>query len=534
MESILLAIDPRDPLWIAIAFACGLLVRLVGLPPLIGFLVAGFLLNLAGAEGGEFLRATADLGVTLLLFTIGLKLRLQSLARPEVWGVTVIHMSIISALLAGFVLMLGAMGLPMFHAVNGSTALLIGFALSFSSTVFAVKILDELGASSTRHGRVSIGVLIVQDVAAVAFLAASTGKLPSIWALALLLLIPLRHLLQRLLVMTGHGELLILYGIVLAVGGADLFELVGLKGDLGALVIGMLLANHPKANELAKDLLGFKDLFLVGFFLSIGMTALPGWAELLAALLLIAFLPIKVACYFGLFAAFRLRARGAWQTSLNLANYSEFGLIVGTLAAASGWLPNEWLVVFAIILSLSFIGAAPLATSGDHLYTRWRPWIFHFQRRTRLPDDEDLTIGGIDIVIFGMGRIGTAVYDGVEQDCPGRVVGVDTDGNKVKKHHDAGRNVVQGDGTNPDFWSRARGLAQQLDWVILAMPAHQANIAAAKHLRDIGYTGRIASTTKYTDEAAQLEQLGVEFAFNVYDEAGTGFASNLRRRFSKA
>ena len=70
------------------------------------------------------------------------------------------------------------------------------------------------------------------------------------------MLIPLRHLLQRVLALTGHGELLILYGIVLAVGGADLFELVGMKGDLGALVIGMLLASHPKANELAKDLLG--------------------------------------------------------------------------------------------------------------------------------------------------------------------------------------------------------------------------------------------------------------------------------------
>ena len=228
MESILLAIDPRDPLWIGIAFMCGLAVRLIGLPPLVGFLVAGFLLNIAGAEGGEFLHITADLGVTLLLFTIGLKLRLQSLARPEVWGVAVIHMSVMTALLAGFVLLLATTGLPLFSTVDGTTALLIGFVLSFSSTVFAVKILDELGMSASRHGRLAIGVLIIQDIAAVAFLAASTGNLPSIWALALVLLIPLRHLLHLLLARTGHGELLILYGIVLAIGGADLFELVGM------------------------------------------------------------------------------------------------------------------------------------------------------------------------------------------------------------------------------------------------------------------------------------------------------------------
>lgn len=534
MESILLAIDPRDPLWLAIAFVCGLAVRLVGLPPLVGFLLAGFFLNIAGAEGGEFLRVTADLGVTLLLFTIGLKLRLQSLVRPEVYGVAVIHMTSMTLLLTVFILALATTGLPLFRDVDGSTALLIGFALSFSSTVFAVKILDEMGTTSAGPGRLAIGVLIVQDIAAVAFLAASTGKLPGVWALALIALYPLRHLLRRILAGSGHGELLILFGIVLAIGGADLFELVGMKGDLGALLIGMLLAGQPKANELAKALMGFKDLFLVGFFLSVGMTALPGWTELLAATLLIIFLPLKVAVYFGLFATFKLRARTAWQTSLNLANYSEFGLIVGTLAAANGWLPTEWLAVFAIILSLSFIGAAPMATAGDRLYIRWRSNIKRFERAQRLDDEKDLAITGIEVVIIGIGRIGTAVYDAVVQDYPGKVLGVDTDIHNVNRHCEAGRKIILGDGTNPDFWSRAHGLVHQLNWVLLTMPSHKANVAAAERLRELGYTGRIAATTRYPDEAAELERHGVEFAFNIYAEAGAGFANDLRCLFSNS
>lgn len=531
MDSILLAIDPQDPLWIAIAFACGLAVKSVGLPPLVGFLIAGFLLNAAGVEGGEFLRATADLGITLLLFTIGLKLRLSTLARPEVWGVTVLHMAVVVALMTGFVMLLAGLGLPIFDRIDWLTALLIGFALSFSSTVFAIKILDELGATTSRHGGTAIGVLVVQDMAAVAFLAASLGKLPSFWALALLLIVPLRHVLQRLMAYSGHGELLVLFGIVLAVGGADLFELVGMKGDLGALVFGMLLAGHAKANELAKSLLSFKDLFLIGFFLSVGMTALPGWGELVAALLLIAVLPIKVALYFGLFTAFKLRARTAWRTSLTLANYSEFGLIVGTIAAAAGWLPVEWLAIFAIALSISFIVAAPLATAGDRSYVHWRDRLQHFERRERLPGEENLDVARIGAVVFGMGRVGSAVYDAIAQDLPDRILGVDQDEAKVQEHLDAGRNVAVGDGTNPDFWSRAPNLSRQLEWVILAMPSHPANLAAAAQLRELGYNGRIAATTKYPDQAAELEALGVEFAFNIYAEAGAGFASDLRVRF---
>ena len=75
---------------------------------------------------------------------------------------------------------------------------------------------------------------------------------------------------------SGHGEVLILAGMFMAlVMGAALFDLVGLKADLGALIAGMLIADHPKASELAKSLLGFKDIFLVGFFLSIGLSGAP-------------------------------------------------------------------------------------------------------------------------------------------------------------------------------------------------------------------------------------------------------------------
>ncbi|MCG7900319.1 MAG: cation:proton antiporter, partial [Candidatus Thiodiazotropha weberae] len=145
MDSLLLSIDPREPLWIGFAFACGLLVSHIGLPPLVGFLLAGFMLNAAGAEGGDFLRITADLGVTLLLFTIGLKLRLKVLLPPHVWGVAILHMALVVGLMTLFVVFLSSFGLPLVSGIELQTALIIGFALTFSSTVFAVKSLDQAG-----------------------------------------------------------------------------------------------------------------------------------------------------------------------------------------------------------------------------------------------------------------------------------------------------------------------------------------------------------------------------------------------------
>ena len=535
MESIHLSIHPSDPLWIAIAFLFGLLAKLARLPVLLGFLTAGFFLNFIGAEGGEFLSATADLGITLLLFTIGLKLKLKSLARLEIWGVATIHMLITTGIISALIIVLASQNVPLFTGLGWPTALLIGFALSFSSTVFAIKILDELGAMMSRHGNISIGLLVVQDIAAVIFLAISIDRIPSTWALGLLiLLLPMRYMAQKVLDYIGHGELLVLYGIVLALGGADIFELAGIKGDVGALVFGMFLANHKKANEMSKVLLSFKDLFLVGFFLSVGMTALPGLSEFLVAMLFILFLPLKVALYYGLFNIFQLRASTSWRSSLNLATYSEFGLIVATMATAYGWLPKQWLAVFAIIIALSFILSAPLTSVRDQLYARWQHILKRYEVEKRLPGVETLDLGFAEAVVFGMGRIGTAVYDAIEPTFSDRIVGVEINAEKSQSHTDLGRTVVIGDGTNLDFWSRAPSLIDNLKLVILAMPTHKANLAAVKLLSELGYTGKIAATSNYDDEANKLKEMGVDLSFNVYAEAGFGFANDIKKRLESS
>ena len=143
MENLLASIDYRDPVWIAVAFAFGFLATQVRLPALVGFLIAGFVLNALGAEGGAFLNEMADLGVTLLLFSIGLKLRIGQLIRPEVLGVATLHMLAIVLVSTGVLLLLASVGLPLFDQLTPATALLLAFALSFSSTVFAVKLLEQ-------------------------------------------------------------------------------------------------------------------------------------------------------------------------------------------------------------------------------------------------------------------------------------------------------------------------------------------------------------------------------------------------------
>jgi len=516
-----------DIIAIGIAYVLGLVARLIGLPPLIGYLVAGFGLYASGNQLTPTLEEFSKMGVTLLLFSIGLKLRPGSLLMPQIWAVASLHMLITVIVTGTFILATGMIGVSLFTDLDPVAIALVAFALSFSSTVFAVKVLEGKGEMNSLYGRVSIGILIMQDIVAVIFLAVSTGKVPSLWALGLLALIPLRPLLHRLLEKSGHGELQILFGLTLALGGAQLFELVSIKGDLGALILGVILASHPRASELARQLLGFKDLFLVGFFLSIGLSGPLSWNSVAIGLLLLLLVPFKTVLFFSLLSKFHLRARTSLLTSLSLANYSEFGLIVTAIGVSNGWIGSEWLIIIAIALSLSFIAAAPLNSASYHLYASMRALLSRFETDRHIAEEEVIDPGDTRVIIFGMGRVGSGAYDAMSQHMGEQVLGVDVDQDTAIKQSAKGRHVIRGSATDPDFWTRIQLDFDRIRLILLAMPNAQENLFAVRQLKDAGYTGKIAAVAKYADEIEALRQAGVHAAFNLYAEAGAGFAEHV-------
>lgn len=530
MDSILSSINYNDPIWIAVALVFGFLSRLVGLPPLVGFLVAGFTLNYFGAEGGAFLNEMADLGVTLLLFSIGLKLRVKELLRSEVWGVTTIHILVVSILIAISLLLLKTMKLPLFVELDFVSMLILGFALSFSSTVFVVKVLEGRGDMLAHYGRLAIGVLIVQDIAAVVFLGISEAKVPSLWAALLItLLIVGRPILTAMLDKIGHGELLVLYGLALALGGAALFDAVDMKGDLGALAFGVLLANHPKSKELAKILFSLKELFLVGFFLSIGMAGLPDFNIMVAVAILLFGLLIKSGLFFLLFSLFRVRSRTSTTASILLGNYSEFGLIVSVVAVSQNWLPQDWLVVMAVLVASSFILSSLTNRTANGIYTRYRSNLRRLQRDKRIPGDEDINLPETKVLVCGMGRVGTGAFDYLVEQGEENVLGLDFDELVVEKQCANGRMTYLANTSSPDFWSRLDSQSCKFEWILLCAPNLQTNVITAKLARKWGYSHLICATTKFSDEEAILTAAGVDAVVNIYAEAGVGLAQNTQQ-----
>ncbi|PTY35940.1 potassium transporter Kef [Saccharospirillum sp. MSK14-1] len=511
-----------DFLLLCVAFVFGLAVKSLGLPPLVGYLLAGFGLHFLGVTPGEGLETLADLGITLMLFTIGLKLKISDLLRREVWAGTLSELGLWCVLCVGVLLTLASVALPYFAGLSFNTAALLAFAFGFSSTVCIVKLLEESGEMRTRHGRLAIGVLVMQDVVAVLFLVFATGKMPSYWAIALLALPFIRPLLNRLLDSAGHGELLPLTGFFLALGGYELFALVGVKGDLGALIAGMLLSHSSKATELSKALLGFKDLFLIGFFLSIGFTALPTLGMVGIALGLTLLLPLKFLLFYGLLLAMRLRGRTAWLGALALANYSEFGLIVADLAVDLDWLPAQWLVILALTVTFSFIVTSLLYPRAHALYSHNKTRLTRFERSQRLPEDVLTQPKDAQILVVGLGRVGTGAYRALHQLMGKNVWGMDADPSRIQRMTDEGMKAFVGDGEDADLWEHLDLSSVKL--ILLALPSIDDSRNVTNQLKRANFNGQLAAIARYEDERLLLMDAGIDKVFNFYTEAGTGFA----------
>jgi len=200
---------------------------------------------------------------------------------------------------------------------------------------------------------------------------------------------------------------------------------------------------------------------------------------------------------------FKLRARTSALSSFTLANYSEFGLIVGAAGVASGWISAEWLVIFAVSLSLSMIMASPLNMQAQSIYAKLQNYFLRFETENRLSEDEPIVFGKEEVIVFGMGRTGSEVYKVMQEKYKKNVLGIDINLDVIEKKNRLGYHVIHGDVTDLNFWQRI-SMSANLPLIILVTPSH------ATHMTVI----------------SQLQEIHCNIKVNLYEEAGFGFANH--------
>ena len=500
----------------------GFAATLLRLPPLVGFLAAGFVLGASDLPNLDFVQTLGDLGVAVLLFTIGLKLDPRVLARREVAGTAAIALVLLTTLSAALVVPLLLVGLWV-DTVTPAGAVALCFALSFSSTVVVVKLLEDRDDAASLYGRIAIGVLVAQDIAAVAYMTFSSEEPPSPWALSLVALWPASGLFGKVLNRIDHREMRTLFGMSMALlPGYLLFDILGLDGDLGALIMGALLASHPAAKELSSALFTIKELLLVGFFLAIGMDGVPGAGAFVLAAALLLLLPVRALVYAVVVRLMRMRRRTSVMTGLAMTAYSEFALIVVSVAVRQKLLGGGWTAAVSLALALSFIVSSIVNRRPAGLVRRMTGRIPHRPSSTLHPEERPLNLLGVRTVVFGIGRVGRATYNRLYADGETGVLGIDNDASKVETLAKQGYNILEADATDQEFWDRLD--AVHATKAVLAMSEPGANVRVLEWLNRSSFEGRVIAVAAFDDEAETMRRAGVDAVINMYDGLGDALA----------
>lgn len=410
----------------ACVIAGGVLQR-AGLPPILGYLAAGFALgpHALGVIGvTDHTYFLAELGVVFLMFTVGLEFSLPAMfaARADVFGAGALQVTLTTLVAAGLAALLGA---------GPVAAVLIGGAVAMSSTAVVLKQLAEQGALATTPGRLTVGLLLFQDLATLPFLVmigayAGGGDVQPLTlarhvavggltlAAAAVIGRPLFRGALAWVARSQSAELFLLVVLLLALGAAWVAGLAGLAAPLGAFMAGVIIGESDFRHHIADEVRPFRDVLLGLFFVTVGMGLDLGAAvaaPLAVAGWLLVFLILKPAVVLLIGRVRRWSREDSLRAALSIANGGEFGLLLITQGVAAALLPAALASPLLVALVVS-MGLAPILIAGSAGFARRLAGPGSVQDHSRLAASTDDLAE--HVILCGCGRIGRPVAEALE------------------------------------------------------------------------------------------------------------------------
>lgn len=524
---------------LAAALVMGAVAHRIGLPPMLGYIAAGIIVGPATpgfAADQEEMLALADIGVALLMFSIGLQFSLSELRSvgARVLAGTPVQVAITMGIGTGTGLLLGWQLLE---------ALFIGGAMSVASTVVLAKVAGEGQLHTTTYGRTALGVSIVQDILTVVLVTGLTAlgsrdesavALLGSAALALgfvaLVVVGGSRVLPPLLAFVAglrSRELFVIAVALVAIGTAFAAGAVGVSVALGAFVAGLALADSDLTASVLGEIVPLRELFSTFFFVSIGLLLQPAavieaWPVVLGLLLIITLgkaIPVAILA--------RLdgqRPSSALRAGALVGQSGEFSFVLASAGLAIGAVSAETFSLAMGAVVLSILTAAPLHAAARRLGGRLDSVADH----PPLPGEEPAAGLRRHAVILGYGRVGRAVARVLEARGFGWVA-IDGDYAIAREARSGGAPLIYGDAGTPSVLDHAQ--LAEAHMLVVAVPdalaTRQAVVYALSRNPRIEIVARAHSET----EESVLRRLGVARVVLAEREVGNELVRHALRRF---
>lgn len=512
----------------------GLFVRLRQ-PALIAYIVVGVVVGpafLGLVTAHESIELLAKVGVAVLLFVVGLKLDITHVRHIGPVALATGLGQLAFTIIIGFAIIL-LLGKGLMEA------LYVAVALTFSSTIIIVKLLADKREIDTLHGRISIGFLIVQDVAVViAMMAMSAMRgaddatmieviislVGRIAAAAVLLFLAMRYVLPRVIAMMARSsELLLIFAIAWGTALAAFGAWAGFSHEAGAFLAGFSLASTGYREAINARLTGIRDFLLLFFFIDLGSkldVSILG-DEVFSAIVLSLFVlignPLIVMVIMGYMG---YRKRTGFLAGLNVAQISEFSIVFVAMGISLGHVGIEALGLTTLVGLLTITLSTYMILYSHPVYNRIAPLLSVFERsypaREIAVEEQAVIDERPEVVIFGLGRYGRRLLTELHKGGT-PVLGIDFDPETVKHLRQKNLPVQFGDGEDDAFvdglpLSKAR-------WVVTTLPLVDANAGLLHAIRTADFSGKIAGIVRDGAHGEMLLEMGCDRVFNLFEDA---------------
>ena len=513
-----------EAIFIASALVILLLSR-VKIPALVGFIVAGIIIGPYGTgivNNTHFIQILAEIGVILLLFTIGIEFSLARLVRIKKavavgGGIQVVF----TIALSGLIIYLSTGDL--------NRSVFLGFLVALSSTAIVLKLLTENGEIDTPHGRSMIGILIFQDLCIVPLMllvpVLSAGridfmdvamKMGKAVFIIVTVLLSARWIVPALLhqvVHTKSRELFITTIILLCLGIALLTSKFGLSLALGAFLAGLVISESEYAHQAISDILPFRDSFIGLFFVSIGMMVNIGfvYSNVLEIILVVACIyALKIITGTASVLATGAPLRPSLYAGLGLAQIGEFSFVLAVSGQASGLISEDFYQIFLSSSVITMIMTPFLLNVAPSLSDRIVAWeiLSRLGRRQKQDESEDVSEATRDhVIIIGFGLNGRNLAKVLrESEIPYVVLEMNSD--TVRDMKRRGEPLYYGDGTGKEILDKLGIQRARLLVIAISDPSSTRRIVSiARHENPDIY---IIVRTRYVSEVDDLKHLGAD------------------------
>ncbi|MDB5566289.1 MAG: hypothetical protein JWP84_2855 [Tardiphaga sp.] len=550
-------------LCILFAWGIGLAAHFFRQPLILAYLIAGFVIGPFGiglVKSDESISTISELGLIFMLFMIGLEIDLKKIVRAG----RVILFAAGGQLIGGCVLgalFFMAIGLPL--GGGGFDALYLCIACALSSTVVIVKVLYEKRELDTLPGRITLGVLVLQDIFAILFLAVQPSladlqvsvivlSMARVGVLVATALVLSRYVLPYLFHQIARRPELVLLGALawcFLIG--EIAERLHLSREMGSLVAGVSLSTFPYALDVTAKVTTLRDFFITLFFVAVGMTIpIPNLSVIGLALIIAVFtVASRILTTFTPLYLMKQGLRASLLPALNLAQISEFSLVVLQTGIAAGHIKTQT----SSAASFAFVLLAVLSTFAMMRSDQITRMLIGPLKRIGLRDlDHGQQEAGHDaghgdarrIVILGFYRAASALLSEIErqnQSLLDQITVVDFNPNVFRTLVERGQHVIYGDISNVDTLVHA-GVGKA-EIIILSVPDSLLkganNEKLVRHVRSINPTAKIISTADLLSDVPDIYAAGADYVtvtrlsdahtlYEVIDAADQGLLDDKR------